>query len=77
MANTGSMIPAAVLNALVTAAMELNEPGELNQEYARGQANLIVDACGLVQDLHYDLVFAVITHQIRRRDFDAKIRSMP
>lgn len=58
-----------LLEALIKTAMDLNEPGELNEEYARGQANLIIDACGLVQGERFDAVMGVITHQVRLRDF--------
>lgn len=62
-----------VLEAMIKTAMALNEPGELNDEYARGQAELIVDVCGLVMDQHRDLVLKVITHQIRPHDFYAAL----
>lgn len=35
---------------LITVARQLNEPGEINFEYVRGQAELIADACGLSMD---------------------------
>ena len=47
---------------LVDAARSLNEPGEVNSEYARGQAELICDAAGLDTD-YKDLVTEVITHE--------------
>ena len=63
-----------LLEALIKTAKDLNEPGELNAEYARGQSNLIVDAAGLIQDEAGELVIKVITHQIRERDFYAALR---
>lgn len=51
---------AALTNALEI-ARALNEPGEVNAEYARGQANLIADLHGLPQDYTEDLI-KVITH---------------
>lgn len=35
------------LESAIRAARDLNEPGELNAEYARGQAELICDLYGL------------------------------
>jgi hypothetical protein len=68
------MMYSPVLDALINVAMALNEPGEMNREYARGQAELIVDACGLSMSGHAELVLMVITHQMRVRDFYAAMK---
>lgn len=52
-------------------ARELNEPGEVNAEYVRGQANLISDLFGLAPNglETGDLLIAAITHVITVDDF--------
>jgi hypothetical protein len=55
-----------ILGALIATARDLNEPGEPNNEYARGQAELIVDACGLEMDGAREHVQDCITHKITR-----------
>jgi hypothetical protein len=46
-------------------ARDLTEPGEVNNEYVRGQMNLICDLYGLLgQDGDGEIVTAVIAHQM-------------
>ena len=53
------------LAGLLTVARELNEPGEVNEEYVRGQAELIMDACGLLpHEAYRNDVTMVITHMV-------------
>jgi hypothetical protein len=49
-------------------ARDLNEPGEVNEEYARGQVNLIVDMAGLPfgMDNYGGAFTAYITHGVTR-----------
>ena len=51
------------LAELLDAARDLNDPGHVNDEYARGQMNLICDSAGLPTDDYGGLVTAVITHR--------------
>jgi hypothetical protein len=53
------------LALLLQAARDLNEAGEYNEEYVRGQANLIQDVTGLLPgDEFDDIVIAVIMHRM-------------
>ena len=55
---------AATANFLLTTARELTEPGEPNNEYIRGQVNLIMDAVGLSgDDRFYEWFTDVIAHR--------------
>ena len=45
-------------------ARDLNEPDENNDEYARGQTNLICDLWGLPGDNFYDLIMDVVQHRV-------------
>lgn len=51
------------LDEAIDIARRLNEPGEINAEYARGQAELIVDLFGLDMDPDRDTIYKLITHQ--------------
>lgn len=57
-----------LLRHLVMTARDLSEPGEVNEEYVRGQVNLIHDAVDweteMPSEVTYGPLFAVITHQI-------------
>lgn len=44
-------------------ARDLNEPDEDNDEYARGQANLIADLYGLSGE-YYEMLMDVIQHRV-------------
>lgn len=63
-----------MLEAMVNAARSLNASDNTDNEYARGQAELIVDACGLTMDEHRDMVLLVITHQISPESFHRFVR---
>lgn len=53
-----------VLAQLLETARELNEPGEENTEYVRGQVNLICDVSGVpyAMDTVGDVIQRYITH---------------
>ena len=57
-----------LLQKMITAARDLNEPGEINQEYVRGQGNLIFDTImwpGPIESDHaYEWIEKAITHRI-------------
>lgn len=60
------------------AARALNEPGEINAEYVRGQANLICDMFGLLPAGEWhDLVTRVITHRAPVGKLTARIVVAP
>lgn len=44
-------------------ARDLNEPDEANEEYARGQANLIADLYGLGGE-YYEMLMDLIQHRV-------------
>lgn len=50
-----------LLTEMLTVARDLNEPGEVNAEYVRGQVNLITDVFGLagIDWMYDDLTNAV------------------
>ncbi|HYB17736.1 MAG TPA: hypothetical protein VEF71_20030 [Streptosporangiaceae bacterium] len=53
------------LAGLLTVARGLNEPDDVNDEYVRGQAELIMDACGLLpHEAYRNDVALAITHVI-------------
>lgn len=60
---------------LVETARCLSEPGEPNNEYVRGQVNLINDYAGLPgeADCYYRLLTDVITHKITVEYFMTEI----
>jgi hypothetical protein len=53
------------LALLLETARNLNEPGEVNGEYVRGQANLICDVSGVpfAGDVISDMVTRYISHE--------------
>jgi len=57
-----------LLRHLVMLARDLSEPGEVNEEYVRGQVNLIHDAVDwgteMPSEVTYGPLFAAITHKI-------------
>jgi hypothetical protein len=57
-----------LIKALQT-ARDLTEPGEPNDEYIRGQAELICDLSGLGTDYKEDVI-KVISHQMPIGDLD-------
>jgi hypothetical protein len=49
----------------ITTARRLSEPGEVNEEYVRGQVNLITDLhLPGFSERYYSLLTAAITHQL-------------
>jgi hypothetical protein len=53
------------LREMLTTARDLTEPGEVNEEYVRGQAGLICDTFGLLgSDEYSQVVILAITHEV-------------
>lgn len=50
------------LRTALEIARDLTEPGEINNEYVRGQVNLISDLFGLPGDDYGDLITEAIGH---------------
>lgn len=60
-----SVLTAQQFIDLAQTARWLNEPGEINNEYVRGQVNLLADVAGIPDavDLIGDVLTRYITHQ--------------